>query len=222
MLGGLTLAACAAVGVGAAMVLRGNWVVGGVATVQAAPVVVRANFVMDSIAAATPDSASLALGGDSAAAHTDSTIAGLALATAAGAVGSSPATPDTTAPAPAVPPLKAVIAEGRTDLLKGVFAVRAGDTVAVHFDTPDARTRRADKFEAIVRATLPKIYGAAADSLLSRLPTGALIAGDLVGGAMKRGIRLALADGWTLALRPETRPGRDGPLVVTYRATVAR
>ena len=115
------------------------------------------------------------------------------------------------------------MAEGRTALTEGVVAVRTGDTVAVHFDTPLARTRRADKFERIVRETLPRVYGAVADSALAALPAGRLAAaGDLLHDLPTRGVRLPTADGATLALWPETRPGRDGPLVVTYRATVAR
>ena len=129
--------------------------------------------------------------------------------------------------APAVPALHAavgpVIAEGRTTLRDGVVAVSTGDTVAVHFDTPGTRTRRMDKFERIVRETLPAVFGALADSALVGVPAGALArGGDLLTELPTRGVRLRTPDGATLALWPATRPGRDGPLVVTYRATVLR
>jgi hypothetical protein len=115
------------------------------------------------------------------------------------------------------------VAEGRTELRDGLVAVRSGDTVAVHFDTPATRTRRFDKFERIVRETLPQVYGAVADSVLARVPAGQLArSGDLLTELPERGVHLPTGDGGTLALWPETRPGRDGPLVVTYRATLAR
>ena len=118
-----------------------------------------------------------------------------------------------------------VVAEGRTVLRGGVVAVRAGDLVTVQFDTPEARTRRADKFESIVRATLPQIYGAAADSALAHVPSGALTTpSELVGELPARGLRLPLgaaaAGAGAIVLWPETRPGRDGPLVVSYRTSV--
>ena len=62
-----------------------------------------------------------------------------------------------------------------------MVADRAGDTVRVSFDLLLSRTRRSDKFEAIVRSTLPQVYGAPADSALRALPAGAVArAGDLV------------------------------------------
>ena len=139
-----------------------------------------------------------------------------------------PAEPTPTEPTPATPatPRKGgagglVIAEGRTALRAGVVAIRTGDTVAVHFDTPATRTRRMDKFERIVRETLPAVYGALADSALGTVPAGTLArGGDLLTELPTRGVRLRTAGGATLALWPATRPGRDGPLVVTYRATL--
>jgi hypothetical protein len=121
------------------------------------------------------------------------------------------------------PPLKPIVAEGRTRLRDGLVAVRTGDTVAVHFDTPLMRTRQPQKFEQLVRATLPAIYGAAADSLLATVAAGDLIRGvDPTVGAPTHGVYLPLAAGWSLALWPETRPGRDGPLIVTYRTALTR
>lgn len=115
-----------------------------------------------------------------------------------------------------------VIAPGRVDLGNGVFAVRSGNEVTVHFDTPDTRTRRRDKFEHIVRQTLPEVFGALADSVLDHLPNGEMIPPPEVPADLSgRGIRLSLPDGRGITLWPETRPGRDGPLVVSYRASIA-
>lgn len=116
-----------------------------------------------------------------------------------------------------------IVAQGRTVLPGGAVAVRSGDTVAVHFDTPATRTRRPEKFERIVRATLPAIYGTTADSALAAVPEGSLASeGDLLTSLPERGVRLPTMGGDTLMVWPETRPGRDGPLVVTYRATILR
>ncbi|MFL5578434.1 MAG: hypothetical protein ACJ79S_20970 [Gemmatimonadaceae bacterium] len=130
--------------------------------------------------------------------------------------------PGASAPGASVP-LRPAIAEGRTALRDGMFAERHGDTVTVSFDTELARTRRPEKFEQIVRATLPTIYGPAADSLLAHLPTGTLAgAGDLLTDLPARGLHLPAPGGATIALWPTTRPGRDGPLVVTYRVVAGR
>lgn len=115
-----------------------------------------------------------------------------------------------------------VIPEGRSELGDSMFAVRQGTNVAVHFDTPLTRTRRRDKFEQIVRATLPKVLGAAADSMLAQLPQGSMASGDLVSELTQRGIRLPAHAGYSVVVWPETRPGQDGPLVVSYRLTVGR
>jgi hypothetical protein len=85
------------------------------------------------------------------------------------------------------------------------------------------RTRRRDKFERVVRQTLPLVYGARVDSVLRAIPDGGIAAGaDLLTQLPKRGVHLKVAEGWTLDLWPETRPGEDGPLVVSYRARVSR
>jgi hypothetical protein len=121
------------------------------------------------------------------------------------------------------PPMKPIVAEGRTTLSDGLVAVRTGDTVTVQFDTPKMRTRQPEKFEQLVRATLPAVFGAAADSLLATIAAGNLIRGlDLAATVPAHSIYLPLAAGWNLALWPETRPGRDGPLIVTYRAALTR
>jgi hypothetical protein len=123
----------------------------------------------------------------------------------------------------AAPPLKPIVAEGRTALRNGLVAVRTGDTVTVHFDTPLLRTRQPQKFEQLVRATLPAIYGAAIESVLATVAAGDLIRGvDPSTAPLAHGVYLPLAAGWSLALWPETRPGRDGPLIVTYRTALTR
>lgn len=143
------------------------------------------------------------------------------------------ATPEVTVPAettvtsvasvttPPAPELAPVIGEGQSDLRDGIVAVRGGAEVKVFFDKPLTRTRRPEKFEAVVRATLPQIYGAAADSALAAIPAGALVPRDgLVTDLPAQGLTIPVRDGVTVRVWPETRPGQDGPLVVRYRATV--
>ena len=128
----------------------------------------------------------------------------------------APASRPTPAIAPRVP-------QGRTDLPDSLFAVRSGDTVAVHFDRAPVRTRRADKFERIVRQTLRAVYGPVADTLLGVVPDGRLATNaDLVTSLPTQGIRIYGPSGRRLAIWPETRAGRDGPLVVGYRVTIER
>lgn len=116
-----------------------------------------------------------------------------------------------------------VVPVGRTALRDTMVAVRAGDTVRVSFDLELSRTRRPEKFEAIVRSTLPQVYGAAVDSALRALPEGSVArAGDLVTTLPAQGFHIPLAGGRTLGVWPETRPGRDGPLVVAYRVVASR
>ena len=124
----------------------------------------------------------------------------------------------TTPPAPELAP---VIGEGRSDLRDGITAERSGAEVQVHFDQPLTRTRRPEKFEILVRSTLPQIYGAVADSALAAIPVGALVPREgLVTDLPTRGLVIPVRDGMTLRVWPETRPGQEGPLVVRYRATV--
>lgn len=118
------------------------------------------------------------------------------------------------ASAPVVPP-------GRTALAGGMFAERSGDTVTVNFDTRGARTRRSDKFEHVVRETLPLILGEPARLALDRIPQGSLVApGQLVESVGSAPLRLPVGDGRVVTLAPGSRMGQDGPLVVTYRAIV--
>ena len=129
-----------------------------------------------------------------------------------------------TAATPATQPLVPIlVSEGRTDLTAILIAERTGDSLVVDFDAPATRTRRRDKFEAVVRQTLPMIYGAPVDSVLRTMPEGALVGSvDLLDELPKRGVHLPLGNGWTLDLWPETRPGQDGPLVVTYWSRIRR
>jgi hypothetical protein len=138
----------------------------------------------------------------------------------------SPAIVPASAPSPASAtgsPLAIRVREGRSDLPDSLIAERAGDSVVVDFDTPMTRTRRRDKFEGIVRRTLPMVFGAPIDSVLRTIPDGGIVGStDLLTELPKRGVHLPVAQGWTLDLWPETRPGQDGPLVVSYWARVTR
>jgi hypothetical protein len=135
----------------------------------------------------------------------------------------APVAPTPAPPVAVGPPLTPKIAQGRTALADGMYAERSDSVVIVHFDAPATRTRRPEKFERIVRTTLPVIYGPVADSILAHIPQGSLIgSADLVTALPTNGLQLPLADGWTLGVWPETRPGRDGPLVVLYRITVTK
>lgn len=116
-----------------------------------------------------------------------------------------------------------VVPVGRTTLRDTMVADRAGDTVRVSFDLAMTRTRRPDKFEAIVRSTLPQVYGAAADSALRALPVGAMArAGDLTTTLAEQGFQIPLPNGRMIGVWPEMRAGRDGPLVIAYRAVASR
>jgi len=124
------------------------------------------------------------------------------------------------APAPSAMPAP-TIAIGESPLAGGILATRTESGVTLAFDTPMARTRIPEKFEQLVRATLPQIYGHALDSALAKIPKGGLVRqGNLVSELPTRGIHVPVTEGWTLAVYPETRPGQDGPLVVRYRAVM--
>lgn len=125
------------------------------------------------------------------------------------------------ASAPARAPLTPVLRQGQTALPDGVTAARTDSTVTLSFDTPELRTRMPDKFERFVRRSLPEIYGPAADSLLAKIPSGALASqGNLLSELPVRGLKVPIDDAWMIALYPETRPGQDGLLVVRYRVSV--
>ena len=153
------------------------------------------------------------------AAPADSIVGSSAL----GATNTAVTTPTAAAPAPPATVPAPIVPQGRTELRDSMFAVRSGDTIVVHFDASPTRTRRADKFDRIVRQTLGELYGPVADSALAAVAEGTLATpGDLLAELPRRGIHLAVAGGFKISLWPETRPGRDGPLVVAYRAVVGR
>ncbi|HEY8176671.1 MAG TPA: hypothetical protein VIF32_13310 [Gemmatimonadaceae bacterium] len=119
------------------------------------------------------------------------------------------------------PSMTPSIAEGRTELGEGMFAERAGAQVTVHFDTDDLRTRFDEKFERIVRSTLPRVFGPDVRAALNDVPVGNFVrGGDLLRELPTRGIALQMTEGRTLTVWPITRPGRDGPLVDSYRAAI--
>ena len=134
------------------------------------------------------------------------------------------AAPLAAAPSPNEPRVDVpIVDEGRTELGDGLFAVREGKSVTVHFDVSQARTRRRDKFDRVVRATLPRIYGPVAQAVLDQIPEGDIVAaGRLPADLQDSGIRIPLGDSATIALFPELRDARGGPLVVGYRAEVGR
>lgn len=117
--------------------------------------------------------------------------------------------------------LAATIGEGRTALRDGIVAERRGDEITVYFDTPSARTRRPEKFEGILRATLPQIFGPSVDSALIASPLGTVVPPHgLTTDLPTQGLYVPIPGGATLRIWPGTRPGEDGPLVVRYRVLV--
>jgi hypothetical protein len=134
------------------------------------------------------------------------------------------AMPVTSPPASAAarPALRPTIPEGRRELGDSMYAVREGTNVTVHFDTETLRTRFDWKFEGVVRATLPLVYGEVTRAALDSIPSGTLVrGGDMLADLPTRGFPIAVG-GEQLRVWPITRPGRDGPLVVGYRATAAQ
>ena len=157
----------------------------------------------------------------------------MAVAGQSSTVVSSPGAPASTTPAGAPsttplaasterPSLRPSIPEGRRELGDSMFAVRAGSDVTVHFDTETLRTRFDWKFEGVVRATLPLVYGEATRAALDSIPSGTLVrGGNLLTDLPSRGFPIAVGEA-QLRVWPVTRPGRDGPLVVGYRASAAQ
>jgi len=132
---------------------------------------------------------------------------------------------DAATPATAGVPMAAsagapLIAEGRTELGDGTYAVRAAQEIMVHFDTPLRRTRRGEKFERVVRETLPALYGAPAQRALDAVPEGTLIADGLLTDLPLRGVTLPAHGGIAITVYPGTRAGQDGLLAVRYRVAV--
>ena len=133
------------------------------------------------------------------------------------AVVAKPVVPKPGAPTP-------VIQMGLSSLDGGINAERSDSSVTLSFDMPMTRTRRPEKFEQLVRATLPSVYGKRIDSALTAMPPGSLAKqGGLLTELPLRGMRIPLDNSWEIRVFPETRKGVEGPLVVRYRASaVAR
>ena len=127
-------------------------------------------------------------------------------------------------PTPSAPPKAAsLLGQGRTTLTDSIYAVRTGDSVLVNFDTHGNRTRRADKFEQMLRTTLPLVYGRRITSSLESVPAGSLLPSrDIVGELTSQGVHLTLDNGVKISLWPQTRSSADGPLVVAYRVVLER
>jgi hypothetical protein len=116
------------------------------------------------------------------------------------------------------------IAPGRRELGNGVVADRVGDEVTVTFDTDSLRTRIDWKFEGVVRATLPMVFGDPARAGLERIESGSLLERrNLIRDLPRRGVQIPLDSGLgTIRLYPILRQGRDGPIVTAYRADVIK
>lgn len=135
----------------------------------------------------------------------------------------SPRGARTSAASNSASPFAPIIPAGETTIRQGVVASRTPDGVLVSFDAPMLRTRMPVKFEAFVRATLPALYGAGADSALAKLPDGGIARqGDLINELPLRGVRIPASGGWTFVVYPETRPGQDGPLVIRYHVQLLK
>ncbi|MEO9033966.1 MAG: hypothetical protein ABI442_00535 [Gemmatimonadaceae bacterium] len=120
-----------------------------------------------------------------------------------------------------VPPFGPILPVGESPIAEGVTATRTDSSIVVSFDSPLVRTRKPEKFESLVRATLPAIYGRGADSALAHMPEGGLMRqGDLMAVLPTRGIRIPAGEAWEIRLYPETRTGQDGPIVVRYRVSL--
>lgn len=167
----------------------------------------------------------VAIGSSALASRGNATVAG---GESGGAAGGTPPTLAAAAADAATSPSASaasngapLIGDGRTDLGEGTYAVRSGRVIVVHFDTPQRRTRRRDKFERVVRETLPAVYGTPAQHALEAVPEGGLITGaDLLTELPSRGVTLPARDGIAITLYPGTRAGQDGPLAVRYRVAV--
>lgn len=118
--------------------------------------------------------------------------------------------------------LAPVIAEGRRELGDSMYAMRDGPEVTVHFDVENLRTRFDWKFEGIVRSTLPLLFGPDVHVAMDSIPAGTWVRGGaLLVDLPTAGIPLKVGN-HTVRVWPVTRQGRDGPLVVGYRASAER
>ena len=78
----------------------------------------------------------------------------------------------------------------------------------------------ADKFEHVVRETLPLILGEPAQRALEKVVPGTLVAPGQLVASSAAPLRLPVGDGRAVVVTPGSRMGQDGPLVVTYRAVL--
>jgi len=123
-------------------------------------------------------------------------------------------------PQAAAPASSPVVPVGRRSLGDGIVAERIGDTVIVHFDTEQLRTRFDWKFEGVLRGTLPLMFGDLARLALDSIPHGELLRGaDLLRQLPRSGLAIrGPGEAVGIMVWPVVRPGRDGPLVVAYKA----
>jgi hypothetical protein len=118
-------------------------------------------------------------------------------------------------------PLRPIVPTGAAPLRDGMSTLRSDSVVTVLFDTPGARTRIPEKFERLVRETLPAVYGRGVDSVLAKMPQGAIAKQGLLASELAtNGVLIPIGNAWSIRLFPETRLGQDGPLVVRYRVSV--
>lgn len=161
--------------------------------------------------------------GSARAPHTPRPLTPTPARAASASEATGPAAPPVTVTVPPASNAGSVLGQGRTTLTDSIFAVRSGDSVIVSFDTKGNRTRRADKFEQMVRTTLPMVYGRRIAAALDSVPEGSLLPSrDVVGDLMSTGLHLTLDNGVKISLWPQTRSSGDGPLVVAYRVVTNR
>lgn len=135
----------------------------------------------------------------------------------------APAPTPVSTPTPTSVALKPVVPEGTTTLAGGITATRHDSVVVLSFDFAGARTRLPERFERLVRETLPAVYGSRADSAVRAIPDGGIAKqGDLFTELSERGVHIPLSSGGAIALYPLARVGRDGPIVTQYRVTVTK
>lgn len=135
-------------------------------------------------------------------------------------------TPTPVTPAPVARPAARagyILVEGKTQLTDSIYAIRAGDSVIVNFDAQGYRTRRSDKFEATILATLPLVVGKMATAGFDTVKKGQLVSNrDVTGALAGEGMRVTLSNGSTVRLRALTRVVPSGPLVIGYLAVIDR
>ncbi|MGH9884663.1 MAG: hypothetical protein ACREBE_03995, partial [bacterium] len=103
----------------------------------------------------------------------DSTNTPVAVQTASAAPATAKVAEPHPAPVPQTPPFAPILPSGASRLDNDATAVRGdSDAVVVTFDNIVMRTRRAEKFEQIVRTTLAEVYGPEISTVLAHVPEG--------------------------------------------------